>query len=570
MFVNSKSIVSFIGIGLLWWSGVCAGAGIRISGRVLDNDAVPVQDASVKLLSQPSSVVTDKYGLFLIALTSVKMPSAPVQGVGTPMIKSGTLIIRTCDNNKGLTVCIRTITGRTITVIGDKNAGIGEHRIKLSDAFLTLAPGLYIVSVQAGMQTTNFKLINIKNGINAISCQTTLQSAGSGLEKRSDAAVDTVLITKSGFLAKRIPICSLDTTLADQVIESEIVPYPKKTVVATTTAADYSAGNVGTLKLEDNSVQQNLLAVHSDTYVRTYHGATYIIERLGKDNIIKIAGRDIAPAKVDYQVNIGHTVNLQDIAFAGDDKAYITQLQSKDLVIFNPATGAKTGTIDLSRFNTFAGTANAEPYPYMSSAVVYGGFLYVACQRLAHSGVYMIPGDTSLIVIISTLSDSVTGTIALSKKNPYSVSICDGKMFVSSSGAWGNSTDGGVECVDLFSNMNLGVVAMEGDFGGDVSTIQMTGQDKGYVAVGKNSPDFSTFWTEIMSFNPQTRCVGQKVQNIDNAFGGLTFDGQLLYVGDRSLTKPGIVVIDPTDDSKKAGPFDMGLPPNALAVLKSN
>lgn len=570
MFVYNKSIVSFIGIGLLWWSGVCAGAGIRISGRVLDSDAVPVQDASVKFLSQPSSVVTDKYGLFLIALTSVKMLPAPAQGTEIPMIKSGMLIVRTYDNNKGLTVCIRTITGRTVTVIGDKNASIGEHRIRLSDAFLNLAPGLYIVSVQAGMQTINFKLINIKNGINAISCQTTFQPAGFGLKKILDAAVDTVIITKSGFLTKRIPISSLDTTLADQVIGSETVPYAKKTVAATTTAADYSAGNVGTLKLEDNSVAQNLLAVHSDTYVRTYHGATYIIERLGKDNIIKITGRDIAPAKVDYQVNIGHSVNLQDIAFAKDDKAYITQLQSKDLVIFNPATGAKTGTIDLSKFNTFAGTANAEPYPYMSSAVVYGGFLYVACQRLAHSGIYLNPGDTSLIVVISTFSDSVTGTIALSRKNPYSVSIYDGKMYVSSAGAWGNSTDGGVECVDLFSNINLGVVAMEGDFGGDVSTIQMTGPDKGYVAVGKNSPDFSTFWTEIMSFNPQTRCVGQKVQNIENAFGGLTFDGQLLYVGDRSLTKPGIVVIDPVDDSKKAGPFDMGLPPNALSVLKSN
>ena len=570
MFVKNKWFVSFIGIGLLWWSGVYAGTGIHISGRVLDNEAVPVQDVSVKLLSQPSSVVTDKYGLFLIAITSVKMPPAPAQGAETPMIKSGMLIVRTYDNNKGLTVCIRTITGRTVTVICDKNAGIGEHRIKLSDAFLNVAPGLYIVSVQAGMQTTNFKLISTKNGINAIFCQATPQPAGSGLKKRSDAAVDTVIITKSGFLTKRIPISSLDTTLVDQVIESETVPYAKETVVATTTAADYSAGNVGTLKLEDNSVQQNLLAVHSDTYVRTFHGATYIIERLGKDNVIKITGRDIAPAKVDYQVNIGHSVNLQDIAFANDSKAYITQMQSKDLVIFNPATGAKTGTIDLSRFNTFAGAANAEPYPYMSSAIVYGGFLYVACQRLAHSGVYLNPGDTSLIVIISTFSDSVTGTIALTKKNPYSVSICDGKMYVSSSGAWGNSTDGGVECVDLFSNMNLGVVAMEDDFGGDVSTIQMTGPDKGYVAVGKNSPDFSTFWTEIMSFNPQTRCVGQKVQNIDNAFGGLTFDGQLLYVGDRSLTKPGIVVIDPADDSKKAGPFDMGLPPNALAVLKSN
>jgi hypothetical protein len=555
---------------LLWCSGVIAGTGMRISGRVLDGDAAPVLDASVKLSSQPSSVTTDKYGMFLIAITSVKIPPAISQGVETPAIKSGMLLVRNNNNNKGITVYIRTITGRTAAVMYDKNTGIGVHRFRLYDSFLSLAPGLYIVSVRAGIQTTNFKLVSTKNGTNAIVCQTTLQPAGIGLKKISDAAVDTVIITKSGFITKRIPVCSLDTVLADQVVESETVPYAKKTVVATTTAADYSAGNVGTLKLEDNSVLQNLLAVHSDTYIRTYHGATYIVERLGKDNIIKITGRDVAPAKVDYQTNIGHSVNLQDIAFANDNKAYITQMQSNNLVIFNPATGTKTGTIDLSRFNTFAGAANAEQYPYMSSAVVYGGFLYVACQRLVHSGVYLNPGDTSLIVIISTFTDSVTGTIALSRKNPYSVSICGGKMYVSSSGAWGNSTDGGVECVDLFSNTNLGVVAMEGDFGGDISTIQMTGPNKGYVAVGKNSPDFTTFWTEIMSFNPQTRCVGQKVQNIDNAFGGLAFDGQMLYVGDRSLTKQGVVVIDPADDSKKAGPFDMGLPPNALAFLSSN
>lgn len=568
--MNGKSIASVIGIGLLWWSGVYAGTGIHISGRVLDSDAAPVQDASVKLLSQPSSVTTDKYGLFLIAITSVKIPPVNTQSMETPIIKSGMLLVRTNDNNKDITVYIRTITGRTAAEICEKNAGIGIHSLRLSDSFLNLAPGLYIVSVRVGIQTTDFKLISTKYGTNAISCRGTVQPAGFGLKKISDAAVDTVIITKSGFITKRIPVCSLDTVLADQVVEPEMVPYAKKTVVATTTAADYSSGNVGTLKLEDNSVQQNLLAVHSDTYIRTYHGATYIVERLGKDNIIKITGRDVAPAKVDYQTNIGHSVNLQDIAFANDNKAYITQMHSNNLVIFNPATGTKTGTIDLSRFNTFTGAANAEPYPYMSSAVVYGGFLYVACQRLVHSGVYLIPGDTSLIVIISTFTDSITGSIALSKKNPYSVSICGGKMYVSSSGAWGNSTDGGVECVDLFSNTNLGVVAMEGDFGGDISTIQMTGPDKGYVAVGKNSPDFSTFWTEIMSFNPQTRSVGQKVQNIDNAFGGLTFDGQLLYVGDRSLTKPGIVVIDPVDDSKKSGPFDMGLPPNALAVLSSN
>jgi hypothetical protein len=63
--------------------------------------------------------------------------------------------------------------------------------------------------------------------------------------------------------------------------------------------------------------------------------------------------------------------------------------------------------------------------------------------------------------------------------------------------------------------------------------------------------------------------VGDPVDSLENAFGGVAYDGTYLYVGDQSLTDPGIVVIDPSDNSKVSGPHDMGMPPSSLAILRA-
>jgi hypothetical protein len=50
----------------------------------------------------------------------------------------------------------------------------------------------------------------------------------------------------------------------------------------------------------------------------------------------------------------------------------------------------------------------------------------------------------------------------------------------------------------------------------------------------------------------------------------MAFDGAYVYVGDRSNSTPGIVIIDPKTDTKVGTTKNVGLPPNSLALLLTN
>jgi hypothetical protein len=50
----------------------------------------------------------------------------------------------------------------------------------------------------------------------------------------------------------------------------------------------------------------------------------------------------------------------------------------------------------------------------------------------------------------------------------------------------------------------------------------------------------------------------------------MAYDGMYVYVGDRSATAPGIVMIDPATDLKRGSTKNVGLPPNSLAFLQTS
>ena len=368
--------------------------------------------------------------------------------------------------------------------------------------------------------------------------------------------------------ADAVPV---DTTYNDTTIyDTIVVPH---LIVATTAATDYSSGNVGVLMEPAHAAHKDLLSIHSDNIVRCKGSAIYILERLGKDNLIRLDSSSLYSGGVVYQQSLGSGVNLQDIAFADSDKGYVTQYQAPGVLVVDLGDGSVADTIDLSDYNTtYADHPDStEDWPFMSSALVLGDNLYVACQRMRSVttdwGISFEPADTSLIVVISTATDAVVETIALEKKNPYGMDVAAGKLYVSSTGSWADPTDGGVERIDPATNTNEGVVAEESTFGGNISTIVMVNENKGYVAVGKNSADFSEFWTELVEFDPSAGTVGEAVDGVDDAFGGAVYNGRYLYVGDRNTAAPGVVVIDPADNSTVAGPLDVGIAPSSLSVL---
>jgi hypothetical protein len=342
-------------------------------------------------------------------------------------------------------------------------------------------------------------------------------------------------------------------------------PPSAQSVVAVSIALDYSEGNMGLYSITDSTVYQNLLSIYSDNDIRTYNGSIYVLERYGRDNIFKIAGSVIADSTVVYDRNIGSSVNIQDIAFISSTKAYVTQYASPQVVVFNPSTGEKANkTIDLSAYVAYSGTDSATTTPYASRELYYNGKVYIACQRLkAPAGGYIQAADTSLIAVINALTDSVEKTITLAYKNPQEMSLCGGKLYVAGVGLWGIS-DGGIECIDLSTDSNSGVVVDETALHGDVMAIIVSSDTKGYAVI--STPSYTT---EMYAFNPQTKTVGSKIAGIDSPCSNhMAYDGTYVYVGDRSYTAPGIVVIDPATDTKVGSTKDIGVPPNSLAFLQ--
>ena len=340
-----------------------------------------------------------------------------------------------------------------------------------------------------------------------------------------------------------------------------------KSIVAVTISFTYDVGNVGLYNISDTTGFPNLLQNWTDNDVRTYNGAIFILERYGKDNIVRVDGSIISSSAVVYEKNIGQSVNMQDIACVSSTKAYVTQLASSKVTIIDPSTGLKLSkTIDLSPYNTYAGTDSADVVPYMSKELYYNGKVYIACQRLkAPAGGNIQAADTSKIIVINATTDSVIKAINLAYKNPQELSIFNGKLYIGSVGIWG-ANDGGVEEIDLATDSNIGSIADESAFSGDIASIIVISDTKGYAVI--STPAFTT---ELHSFNPQTKTVGIKISGIDAPCSGhMAFDGAYVYVGDRSNLSPGIVIIDPKTDTKVGTTKNVGLPPNSLALLLTN
>jgi hypothetical protein len=174
----------------------------------------------------------------------------------------------------------------------------------------------------------------------------------------------------------------------------------------------------------------------------------------------------------------------------------------------------------------------------------------------------MVSGDTSMIVVINALSDSVEKTIHLNYKNPQELSICNGTLYVACAGAFGVN-DAGIECIDLSTGKNEGPVVDENTLHGDIESIIVISDTKGYAVV--STPSFTT---EMFPFNPTAKTVGPKIAGIENPCSNhMAFYGSFVYVGDRGPTNPGIVIIDSATDTKTGMTKDVGLPPNSLALL---
>ncbi|MBI4532155.1 MAG: hypothetical protein HY709_11625 [Candidatus Latescibacteria bacterium] len=203
-----------------------------------------------------------------------------------------------------------------------------------------------------------------------------------------------------------------------------------------------------------------------------------------------------------------------------------------------------------------------------------GTRLYVTCQRLDRNAGF-VPADKSLLVVIDTSTDRVIDTdpqiegtqaISLTATNPFSLHLFKGKLYVSLVSRFGD-LEGGVEVIDGATGKSEGLKISERAFGGDIATIAMLSETKGYAVISD-----ATFTNFVKPFDLSTGTVSNPLPDHSGGFTpDISVAGGHLYVADQGTfqapERAGILVYNTTTNTKVQGPISTGLPPSSITFV---
>ncbi len=329
---------------------------------------------------------------------------------------------------------------------------------------------------------------------------------------------------------------------------------------------DFSTGSTAFLAANAAAAEVNLLGIHSDAVGHYHDGRVYIVNRLGQDNILVLDAMDLRTPLTQFSV--GNGANPHDIEIVAPDKAYVTRYDAASLLIVNPQDGAELGQIDLSAF------ADADGLPEVSQIVRVADRLYLSCQRLDRNSGWG-PADVSYLIVVDLATDTLVDVdpdaegvqgIALSVANPNSMAVIGEQIAVGVVVGFGDRA-GGVEIVDTVTSRSLGLAVSEEDLGGDITSMVLVDQNRGYAVVADEN-----FANSVRPFELSGGNVGAPLENISGGFiPNLAVDGDRLIVADRgSFSDPasaGLKFYNAATGAFLSGPIDTGLPPQDIVVL---
>ena len=314
-------------------------------------------------------------------------------------------------------------------------------------------------------------------------------------------------------------------------------------------SSDLSGSGRFSLMSPEGIPQVNSVNIHSDAVARYYNNKVYIVNRLGRDNI-QVLNPDILYV-TEREFSVGQGVNPHDIAFAANDRAFISLYERDYIQVANPVASALGGNISLAAY------ADADGIPEASAIFVEGNFLYVALQRLdrnAGTGIFP-PTAYSLLVEIDINTGQVVNSIQTPYTNPFGrfrrvelfgqphlVIPMAGKIGVQS------EQDGGVFAFNLSTrSFQPGALYSEIIAGGDILDVVIKNDSQGYAVV--HFPDNSA---ALQRFNPTTGAREATLLFLP-ASGGYVAGLELgpngyLYVAEAGYTDPGVVIYDTNSD----------------------
>lgn len=327
--------------------------------------------------------------------------------------------------------------------------------------------------------------------------------------------------------------------------------------------SDYTTGELRWID-KDGEISKKSLSFHQDSKVVTNGADLYVLERKGADNITKIDPDKLeseGKKAVVWQVSLDDDANPTDMAFDGD-QAWVALQNADSLVKISTKDGKVKKSIKTGKF-----AYEGEKSPYVADIELDDGSLYVLFQRYTMDENWVTTYPKGLLAIYDASSGDLKDTIQLKTKNPSTIAIVDGEVYVATHGEYnaasGTDADSkrGIEKVNVSKKKSELLISGEKLGGGIVSMV--VDDDIVYVNIDLGMDANYAAIQELKKVNLSSK----KVEDIDgftDMSGSMAIDDGLLYVGDRSV--PAVV----TWNGKKKNAIKQpkgALPPYNIALF---
>lgn len=299
--------------------------------------------------------------------------------------------------------------------------------------------------------------------------------------------------------------------------------------------SDYTTGELRWID-KDGEISKKSLSFHQDSKVVTNGADLYVLERKGADNITKIDPDKLeseGKKAVVWQVSLDDDANPTDMAFDGD-QAWVALQNADSLVKISTKDGKVKKSIKTGKF-----AYEGEKSPYVADIELDDGSLYVLFQRYTMDENWVTTYPKGLLAIYDASSGDLKDTIQLKTKNPSTIAIVDGEVYVATHGEYnaasGTDADSkrGIEKVNVSKKKSELLISGEKLGGGIVSMV--VDDDIVYVNIDLGMDANYAAIQELKKVNLSSK----KVEDIDgftDMSGSMAIDDGLLYVGDRGAS----------------------------------
>lgn len=300
--------------------------------------------------------------------------------------------------------------------------------------------------------------------------------------------------------------------------------------------SDYKTGELRWID-KDGEISEKTLSFYQDSRVKSNEADLYVLEGMGADNITKIDPDKLesdGKKAVVWQVALDDDVNPVDMAFDGDF-AWVALQNADSLVKISTKDGEIKKSIKTKKF-----AHEGETSPFVTDIELDDGNLYVLMQRYTQDENYVVTYPKGLLAIYDASKGDLVDTIQLKSKNPSSIAVVDGQVFVATHGeyndAFGTDADDkrGIEKVNVSKKKSELLVSGEKLGGGVVSMV--VEDDIAYVSINKG---YDENYAAVQSLK-KVNLSSKKVEDVDgftDLSGSMAISDGKLYVGDRTASK---------------------------------